>query len=75
MVQTLEVIYDGKVLKPCNPVYLKKNEHYKVQIEVEEDNQKNAWDILKKMDGTIEGPEDWSEEIDHYLYGTSKRSE
>lgn len=35
----------------------------------------NAWSVLKTMMGTVEGPPDWSAEIDHYLYGTPKRGE
>ena len=40
------------------------------------DNKKqssNAWDTLKEMAGSIEAPEDWSQQHDHYLYGTSKQ--
>ena len=36
-------------------------------------DEQNAWDVLSKYAGTVEGPEDWSEEHDHYLYGVSKR--
>ncbi len=35
----------------------------------------NAWSVLKSMMGTVEGPSDWSKELDHYLYGTPKRGE
>jgi hypothetical protein len=35
----------------------------------------NAWSVLKTMMGTVEGPPDWSSELDHYLYGTPKRGE
>jgi hypothetical protein len=35
----------------------------------------DAWSVLESMMGTVEGPSDWSSEIDHYLYGTPKRSE
>jgi hypothetical protein len=35
----------------------------------------DAWAVLKSMMGTVEGPADWSSELDHYLYGTLKRSE
>ena len=70
MTQEVEVVYDGEVLRLCNPVKLKKNGHYKVLIKIEEEIESgNAWDVLKSMAGTIEGPEDWSEELDHYLYG------
>lgn len=34
-----------------------------------------AWSVLKSMKGTVEGPTDWSTELDHYLYGTPKRTE
>jgi hypothetical protein len=34
-----------------------------------------AWAVLRSMTGTLEGPADWSQELDHYLYGTPKRGE
>ena len=87
MTQIIEVIFDGKVLKPCTPIHLKKTsitrfrytfnllqlELYEVDIEVEDKKTSgNAWDILDTMTGSIEGPEDWAKEHDHYLYGTQK---
>ncbi|KAF5410671.1 MAG: hypothetical protein C5S47_06180 [Candidatus Methanogasteraceae archaeon] len=36
-------------------------------------DRQNVWDVLSKYAGTVEGPEDWSEEHDHYLYGVTKR--
>ena len=35
--------------------------------------QRSAWQILRELSGTVEGPEDWASEADHYLYGTPKR--
>lgn len=35
----------------------------------------DAWDVLESLTATIEAPTDWSEEHDHYLYGTPKRQE
>lgn len=35
--------------------------------------EKNAWELLEDMAGSMEAPEDWSQEHDHYLYGTSKQ--
>jgi hypothetical protein len=32
----------------------------------------NAWDVLESLAGTVEAPTDWSQEHDHYLYGTPK---
>ncbi|NDJ17357.1 hypothetical protein [Myxacorys almedinensis] len=34
---------------------------------------KTAWETLRAHAGTVEMPEDWSKEHDHYLYGTAKR--
>jgi hypothetical protein len=33
----------------------------------------DVWDLLEALAGTIEAPEDWAIEHDHYLYGTPKR--
>ena len=35
----------------------------------------DAWSVLASMEGTVEGPADWSSDLDHYLYGTPKRNE
>jgi hypothetical protein len=35
----------------------------------------NLWTLLDKLKGTIDGPPDWSSELDHYLYGTPKRNQ
>ncbi|MBE9075812.1 hypothetical protein IQ241_00600 [Romeria aff. gracilis LEGE 07310] len=34
---------------------------------------RTAWTALRAHAGTVEMPEDWSKEHDHYLYGTPKR--
>jgi hypothetical protein len=31
------------------------------------------WDKLRGIAGTVEGPEDWAENHDHYIHGTPKR--
>ena len=35
----------------------------------------SVWSLLESMTGTIEAPEDWSAQHDHYLYGLPKRNE
>ena len=42
---------------------------------VPDKNGSSAWAVLRSMTGTLEGPADWSQELDHYLYGTPKRGE
>ena len=74
--KTLHAIFDGKVLKPENAANLEPNVRYLVTIEPErkeETGKQSLWDVLSEFSGTVEGPEDWSEEHDHYLYGTPRR--
>ncbi len=74
MSKTLHVIFDGKVLRPEEPVDLTPNTHYVVTIEHEEKlGIQNLWDVLGDLTGKVEGPENWSQEHNHYLYGTPKR--
>ena len=74
MSKTLHVVFDGKVLRPEEPVDLKPNTHYVVTIEHEEKlGIQNLWDVLGDLTGKVEGPEDWSQEHNHYLYSTPKR--
>lgn len=34
---------------------------------------KSAWDVLDALTGTIDAPEDWSTEHDHYITGSPTR--
>lgn len=43
--------------------------------ELPEIPSRDAWAVLESMMGTVDGPPDWSSEMDHCLYGTQKRSE
>jgi hypothetical protein len=42
---------------------------------VPEGDGSRAWAVLRSMTGNLEAPTDWSQELDHYLYGTPKRGE
>ena len=73
MTKTLSVIFDGKVFTPEEPVNLEPDTHYVVTIEhKKKSGEQNLWDVLDNLTGTVEGPEDWSKEHNHYLYGTPK---
>ncbi len=45
-----------------------------IQFWLDRKKKRNAdlWDWMEENAGTIEAPEDWSLEHDHYLYGTPK---
>lgn len=75
MAKTFEAIFDGKVFRPDSEVKLTPNKHYilVVREKVEKADSLNAWDILDELTGTIEAPEDWAFEHDHYLYGVPRK--
>ncbi len=41
----------------------------------EDNKSRDVWNVLENLAGTIEAPEDWSNEHNHYLYGTNKNGE
>lgn len=76
MTVTLTATYDGKVFRPDQPVSLPKNRRFVltlVEIPDEPQYRESALDVLNKYAGSVDMPADWSEEHDHYLYGTPKR--
>lgn len=78
MTKKLHVVFDGKVLRPEEPVDLEPNKHYMLTIEpmegveetpsVEDDPAFNLSSLAVKT-----GIPDLATEHDHYLYGTPKR--
>jgi hypothetical protein len=71
--------FDGKVFVPDEPVDLPRNQSVILHVQLAEasssaPNSEGLWTSLKKYEGSIEGPSDWSSEHDHYLYGTPKKS-
>lgn len=78
MLERLIVTYDGSAFYPEETVNLTPNTRYTIHIVSQEKQMettdKNAWDLLEEMAGSHEAPEDWSQEHDHYLYGTPKKN-
>lgn len=73
--QTIIAVYDGQVLRPEGPLDLEVNARYRVTIapEAPPGAEGDLFDLLDQLAGTLEMPEDWATEHDHYLYGTPKR--
>lgn len=75
MAITIHAEYNGTAFIPIDSVSLKKNHKYRLIIEeTTDENSLTAWDILQNHIGSIEGPEDWSENLDHYLYDSPKKT-
>jgi hypothetical protein len=76
MEKILTAVFDGVVFRPEAPVDLEPNTTCVIAIVSQSPPKsagEDAWDVLDRMTGTIDGPTDWSAEHDHYLYGTPKR--
>ena len=70
MSQTLEAIFDGEVLRPAEPIELAPNTRVRITIEPTSeaaDESKSFLDTALSL--KLEGPSDWSERLDDYLYG------
>ena len=70
MTQTVEAVYDGKVLRPETALSLEPNTRVRVTIELVKENGDNAASFLRTARSlALEGPADWSANLDQYLYG------
>ncbi|MCC5652059.1 antitoxin family protein [Nostoc sp. XA013] len=75
MNKRVTVVFDGGVLRPDVPLDLTPNTRYVITIqELKETSCGDAWDVLEAIAGTVDAPEDWSSEHDHYLCGTPKKT-
>ena len=71
MTQTLEAIFDGTVLHPEKPLDLQRNTRVRITIEMDDAAISTPRSFLRTARALkLEGPSDWSEKIDDYLYGT-----
>jgi hypothetical protein len=77
MEKTIEAVFDGKVFHPEGQVDLKPNKPYILLVteKKEVSGPSDAWGILGRLTGTVDAPEDWAEEHDHYLYRSQKRNQ
>jgi hypothetical protein len=71
MTRTTLATYDGRVLRPDEPLALAPNTRVKVTVEtVGEDRESPPASFLAVAQGlNLEGPPDWSARLEEYLYG------
>jgi predicted DNA-binding antitoxin AbrB/MazE fold protein len=71
MTKTLEATYDGEVLRPDEPLELEPNTRVQITIESQDIRPSNGGSFLKIARSlNLDGPSDWSERLEEYLYGT-----
>ncbi len=69
MVTVLDAVYDGVVFHPSEPVSLQPNTHVRITIEFTPAPALPAKSFLKIARSIqVEGPADWSSNVDGYLY-------
>jgi len=76
MGMTIEAVFDGEVFRPARPVALEPNSHVQITIETKAPEAEAASSFLKTARSlNLEGPADWSENLDKCLYGTNGQDE
>ena len=70
MVQTIEALFDGAVLRPDTPLPLEANTRVRMTVEALPVEEKRVSSFLRTARSLkLDGPSDWSANLDHYLYG------
>ena len=70
MVHTIDAVFDGKVLLPDGPLPLEPNTRVRITVESVEPRPATSASFLETAQSlNLDGPPDWSENIDKYLYG------
>ncbi len=75
MGKTMTAIYDGRILLPESPLDLEPDTRCLVTIETftQPSQATDVWSLLEALQGTLEAPDDWAGEHDHYLYGVPRQ--
>jgi predicted DNA-binding antitoxin AbrB/MazE fold protein len=70
MTQIVEAVYDGIVLRPETSLSLEPNTRVRITVEVLPTEQKPQQSFLRTARSLdLQGPADWSANLDSYLYG------
>ena len=70
MIQTMEALFDGTVLLLDSPLPLEANTRVRLTVETLPAEEKRPRTFLRTARSLkLEGPADWSSNLDRYLYG------
>lgn len=72
MQHSMQVIFEGEVLRPVEPLDLTPNQQYRVIIE-NEARESGIIDDIVTLAQDLDHPPDVAAQRDHYLYGTPRR--
>jgi predicted DNA-binding antitoxin AbrB/MazE fold protein len=71
--KTIEAVFDGMVFKPSEPVSLEPNTRVQITIETTARAAGGASFLQVASNLNLEGPADWSTNLEEYLYGKANR--
>jgi predicted DNA-binding antitoxin AbrB/MazE fold protein len=69
MTQTVEAVYDGVVLRPTVALALEPNTRVRLIVEAISPVKPSRSFLQTARQLSLEGPTDWSANLDTYLYG------
>ncbi len=73
MQQVIDATFDGKVLLPEHPLKIKPNTRVRLTIETSDKPSKKKRSFLQTAKSLkIDGPSDWSENFEEYMYDKDK---
>lgn len=70
MIKKIDAVFDGEVFRPDDPLELEPQTRVRITIETispKTGAPKSFLDVTRSLN--LDGPPDWSENIDEYLYG------
>ena len=76
MIRRLKAIFDGKVFRPVEPLDLEPDTEVQITLDIPESTTNHGasfLDVAEKLQ--LDGPADWSSNVDRYLYGTRDGTE
>lgn len=76
MTRTVQAVFDGEVLRPQEPLDLEPQTRVQITIEtILEPIEKSQSFLDVAASLNLEGPSDWSENLEEYLYGSRVHGE
>jgi len=76
MVKTVEAVFDGKAFHPAEPILLEPDTRVQITIETTLPVVDKSLSFLQTARLlNLEGPADWSTNLEEYLYGEAEHEE
>jgi len=73
MTKTIEAVFDGNTLRPDEPLELAPNTRVRLTIELPSSTETPPSFLRTARSLELDGPADWSANLEEYLYGKGTR--